>query len=156
MDLLAGIGKTGGLDDLLNGSKAGIESNLCTLRVMGYSQVKASCGLVPTNALVLTGLAHSRFVANLKTIISAHALPWTLAGSQGNRIAATSIGAAEQGPLTAIVFIRLASSSQTLAEQPHFNPRISKSKVKSCCTIPPRFLAATRFLPCSRETGSTS
>jgi hypothetical protein len=50
MDLLAGIGKAGGLDDLLNGSKAGIESNLCTLRVTGYCQVKASCGLVPANA----------------------------------------------------------------------------------------------------------
>ena len=53
MDLLAGIGKAGGLDDLLNGSKAGIESNLCTLRVTGYSQVKASCGLVPTTRLCL-------------------------------------------------------------------------------------------------------
>jgi hypothetical protein len=69
MDLLAGIGKAGGLDDLLNGSKAGIESNLCALRVTGYSQVKASCGLVPTNVLVATDIPDCQLHGNYSHVL---------------------------------------------------------------------------------------
>ena len=42
-------GKAGRLEDLLNGSRAGIESNLFTFASQDYSEVRVSCRLVPTN-----------------------------------------------------------------------------------------------------------
>ncbi len=49
-------------------------ADICTrlldsARVTGYSEVKVSCGLVPRNALVLTGLANFRMVGNPEVIV---------------------------------------------------------------------------------------